>query len=70
MAAYTVHHGRDGEVTDAVVVADVDGAGGARCYGKVLDSDLLRALEADEWVGRPVDLADGGDGVNVVTAGR
>jgi hypothetical protein len=68
VAAYTVHHGRDGAPTDAVLVCDVDGAGGARCYGKALDADLLRALEAEEWVGRRVVLGDGGEGVNVVHA--
>ncbi|MGZ4784033.1 MAG: acetyl-CoA synthetase [Acidimicrobiales bacterium] len=72
VAAYTVHHGRDGAPTDAVLICDVDGStsgapDGARCYAKAVDAELLAALEADEWVGRPVLLTDGGDGVNLVT---
>ena len=63
VAAYTVHHGRDGAATDAVLVCDVDGA---RCYAKTMDPGLLDALEAEEWVGRAVELADGGNGVNLV----
>ena len=65
VAAYTVHHGRDGAATDAVLVCDV-GGDGARCYAKAVDADVLTALEAEEWVGRSVELVDGGDGVNVV----
>jgi acetyl-CoA C-acetyltransferase len=64
VAAYTVHHGRDGGATDAVVVCDVDGA--ARCYGKALDASLLAALEAEEWVGRRVTLVADDGGVNLV----
>jgi acetyl-CoA C-acetyltransferase len=67
VASYTVHHGRDGAATDAVLVCDV-GDGGARCYAKAMDADVLAALEAEEWVGRSVDLVDGGDGVNLVQA--
>jgi acetyl-CoA C-acetyltransferase len=66
VAAYTVHHGRDGAATDGLVVADVPGTGGARCYAVVRDPDLLAAMEATEWVGRTVDLVDGGDAVNLV----
>jgi acetyl-CoA C-acetyltransferase len=65
VAAYTVHHGRDGVPTDAVLVCDLDGA---RCYAKVMDRDLLEALETEEWVGRTVELGDGGNGVNVAQA--
>jgi acetyl-CoA C-acetyltransferase len=67
VAAYTVHHGRDGAPTDAVLVCDV-GDEGARCYAKVMDGDVLAAMEAEEWVGRRVELVDGGDGVNLVQA--
>ncbi len=78
VAAYTVHHGRDGAPTDAVMICDVsagsasaaDPDAGARCYAKVLDADLLVALEAEEWVGRPVVLVDGGNGVNLVEGER
>jgi acetyl-CoA C-acetyltransferase len=69
VAAYTVHHGRDGEPTDGVAVCDVDGeASVQRCYAKVRDADVLRALEGDEWVGRSVELRDGGEGVNLLGA--
>ena len=65
VAAYTVHHGRDGAPTDAVLVCDV-GDEGARCYAKAMDGGVLAAMEAEEWVGRRVELVDGGDGVNLV----
>jgi acetyl-CoA C-acetyltransferase len=68
IVSYTVHHGRDGSATDGLVVCGVDGADGARCYGKVREPDLLAALEAEEWVGRTVDLVDGGENVNLVRA--
>jgi acetyl-CoA C-acetyltransferase len=69
VAAYTVHHDRTGEPVDAVLICDVDGRGDrARCYAKALDADLVAALEGEEWVGRTVDLVEGGDGVNLVAA--
>ncbi len=71
VAAYTVHHGRDGSATDAVLVCDLPGsASGERCYAKALAPDLLAALEAEEWVGRSVVLVDGGNGVNLVEGDR
>ncbi len=71
VAAYTVHHGRDGAATDAVAVCDVAGSDDrARCYAKVLDPDLLAAMEAEEWVGRRVLLSDGGNAVNLMTGER
>jgi acetyl-CoA C-acetyltransferase len=70
VAAYTVHHGRDGAATDAVLVCDVDGADGARCYATARDPELLAELEDDEWVGRVVELGDGGEGVNLVVGAR
>jgi acetyl-CoA C-acetyltransferase len=66
IAAYTVHHGRDGGPTDGLVLCDVADAGGARCYGVVRDAELLVAMEGDEWVGRTVELVDGGEGANLV----
>ena len=63
VATYTVHHGRDGEPTDALLVCDVDA--GTRCYAKSRDADFLRSLEANEWVGAEVGLVNV-DGVNVV----
>lgn len=69
VAAYTVHHGRDGSATDAVMICDVAGSDdGARCYGATRDPGLLSALEAEEWVGRRVVLTAGGGGVNLVAA--
>jgi acetyl-CoA C-acetyltransferase len=64
IAAYTVHHGRDGQPTDGLIVCDLEG--GARSYGKVRDPDQLDAMVAEEWVGRAVRLVDGGDNINVV----
>jgi len=69
LAAYTVHHDRDGVATDAVAVCDVRDDGAARCYAVARDPDLLAALEADEWVGRDVTLVDGGGGTNLVAPG-
>ena len=78
VATYTVHHGRDGAATDAVLICDVPGSSGqpagqstgARCYARALDADLLAALEAEEWVGRPVILSDAGHGVNLARSAR
>ena len=65
VATYTVHHGRDGAATDAVLICDVPGSpDGARCYARAWDAELLAALEAEEWVGRSLVLTDGGNGVN------
>ena len=67
IAAYTVHHGRDGQPTDAVLVCDVgDRSEGTRCYAAARDRELLAALESEERVGHAVELVDGGDGVNLV----
>lgn len=68
VAAYTVHHGRDGEPTDALLVCDVEA--GARCYAVARDAHFLADLEAEEWVGRDVVLADGGEGVNLLVGAR
>lgn len=62
VAAYTVHHGRDGAPTDALFVCDVV-PGGTRCYAIATDAGLLGALEEDEWVGRTVHIAHD-EGVN------
>ena len=66
IATYSVVHGRDGAPEWALVVADLPS--GDRCYARAVDADLLAALEAEEWVGRPVTLRDGGGGVNLVDA--
>lgn len=68
VASYTVAHGRDGSAEWGLVLADVDGG---RAYGRVEEADLLTALEAEEWVGRPVVLTPterSGQTINVVGA--
>jgi acetyl-CoA C-acetyltransferase len=66
VAGYSVAHGRDGAAEWALVVCDVDG--GDRCYGRVVDPDLLAAMEAEEWVGRRVELRTGDGDVNLAHA--
>lgn len=61
VAAYTVHHGRDGAPTDALLVCDV--GDGSRCYASSTDPGFLAALGEEEWVGRRVMLRSAG-GVN------
>ena len=61
VAAYTVVHGREGPRFGALVC---DLPGGERCYARTDDPALLAALQSEEWVGRPVDLIDGGSSVN------
>jgi acetyl-CoA C-acetyltransferase len=65
VAAYTVHHGRDGTATDALFVCDVD-AGPGRCFARSDDPEMLAALEAEEWVGRTVTLSTA-EGVTTAT---
>jgi acetyl-CoA C-acetyltransferase len=66
VASYTVAHGREGAPEWGLVLADV--AAGVRAYGRVEGPALLAALEAEEWVGRPVTLSEAPAGVNAVTA--
>ena len=66
IAAYTVHHGSDGSATDALLVCDLPG--GARCYARSADADVMADMEREEWVGRRVELRSEGQ-VNVVTGG-
>jgi acetyl-CoA C-acetyltransferase len=54
VAAYSVVHGRDGGAEWGLAVCDV--AAGERCYARVTDADTLASMEAEEWVGRRVDL--------------
>jgi acetyl-CoA C-acetyltransferase len=61
LAAYTVVHGREGPRFGAAVC---DLPGGERCYARTDEPALLAALETEEWVGRSVELASGGKGVN------
>lgn len=66
VASYTVAHGRDGSPEWGLVIGDL--ADGTRAYGRVEDPALLMALEAEEWVGRPVTLTTTDAGVNLVRA--
>ena len=65
VATYSVVHGRDGSPEWGVAVCDIPG--GARCYAKMLEADLLRSAEEDELVGRAVILATN-ENVNTVVA--
>jgi acetyl-CoA C-acetyltransferase len=65
MATYSVVHGRDGAPAWGLVVVDL--SDGSRAYGRVDDADLLRSLEAEEWVGRQVRSEPMGE-LNRVTA--
>jgi acetyl-CoA C-acetyltransferase len=67
IAAYTVHHDRAGMASDAVLVCDVEGEGGARCYAASAEADVLSWLESGNRVGDVVRLDDGGEGVNCLT---
>jgi acetyl-CoA C-acetyltransferase len=66
VASYTVAHGRHGGPEWGLVLADLPD--GRRAYGRVEQPDLMGALEAEEWVGRTVQLSEGDGGVNLVTA--
>jgi acetyl-CoA C-acetyltransferase len=66
VASYTVAHGRQGGPEWGLVIADVPD--GRRTYGRVEQADLMDALEAEDWVGRTVQLSEGERGVNLVTA--
>ena len=61
VAAYTVVHGRAGR-TFGVAVCDLPG--GRRCYAKTEDDGFMQSLEADEWVGRDVQIEQGEGAVN------
>jgi acetyl-CoA C-acetyltransferase len=65
IVAYSVVHGRDGAPEWAVAVCDVDN--GDRCYARVVEPDLLVAMEEAEWSGREVTLRSV-DNVNTLTA--
>ena len=61
VAAYSVVHDREGPAWGLAVCDLPDGD---RCYARVDDVALMRVMEAEEWVGRVVDLIDGGNRVN------
>jgi len=62
VATYTVLHGRDGSADWGLLVCDVDDS--TRCYGRVVDPDVLAELEAVECVGRRVELETADNNVN------
>jgi acetyl-CoA C-acetyltransferase len=65
VASYTAAHDRDGEAEWGLVVCDIP-SGAGRCYGRVNDSGLLAAMEAEEWVGSTVKLETIEGNVNLV----
>jgi acetyl-CoA C-acetyltransferase len=64
IATYSVVHDRSGEPTWGLAVCDLPE--GDRCYARLEDPALLRAAEADEWVGAPMELVPGPEGVNLL----
>lgn len=63
VSSYSVVHDRDGEPAWGLLVRDLPDGG--RAYAKALDPDFLVALEAEEWVGRGVDLTEGEGAANL-----
>jgi len=63
VAAYSVVHDRAGPVWGLVLC---DLPEGERCYARVDDADLMQAMEAEEWVGRGVELVDAGNQINQI----
>lgn len=63
VAAYSVVHGRDGAPEWGVAVCDVPG--GARCYAKLLDAELLASAEDTELVGRELQIEATDGNVNI-----
>lgn len=59
VATYSVVHGRDGDAEWGLAVCDVGNH--QRCYARVTDADVLASMEAEEWVGRRVELRSEGD---------
>ncbi|MFQ5515071.1 MAG: acetyl-CoA acetyltransferase [Myxococcota bacterium] len=65
VAAYSVVHDRSGPVWGVCVCELPDGA---RAYARVEDRALLEAMEREEWVGRAVELVEGGKDRNLIKA--
>jgi acetyl-CoA C-acetyltransferase len=65
IAAYSVIHGRESPLA-ALAVCDLPG--GARCYARSEDPSLMASMEEEEWVGRDIELVDGGNKVNSIKA--
>ncbi|MGH9094485.1 MAG: hypothetical protein ACRDXE_04930, partial [Acidimicrobiales bacterium] len=68
VAAYTVVHNRAGEPEWGLAICDLPD--GSRSYARVDEAGVLRGAEEQEWVGTPVYLAAGSDGVNRLDADR
>jgi acetyl-CoA C-acetyltransferase len=62
VVTYTVVHGRDGGPEWALAICDTPD--GSRCYGRTDDLELMTFAEKEEWVGAPVRVAAGDEGVN------
>ncbi|MBW2696992.1 MAG: acetyl-CoA synthetase [Deltaproteobacteria bacterium] len=65
IVTYSVVHGREGR-RFALAVCDLPE--GERCYARSENADLMRDMEAREWVGRDVTLVEGEGGVNLIEA--
>jgi acetyl-CoA C-acetyltransferase len=61
VAAYTVVHGRGGDVEWGLAVCDLPGESGARAYARFDDPALMAEAERDELVGASVDLVAEGN---------
>jgi acetyl-CoA C-acetyltransferase len=61
IAGYTVLHGK----ADPHALAICELPGGARCYARCDDVDVVGAMQHEEWVGREIDLRCDG-GVNTI----
>jgi acetyl-CoA C-acetyltransferase len=57
IAAYSVVHGRDSSAESGVAICDLPDD--SRCYARFADN--LEAAEAEEWVGRRVDIRTQGE---------
>lgn len=65
VAAYSVVHGRDGAAEWGLAVLDL--ADGTRSYARCDDPGLLQSWEAEEWVGRAVQVRPHGQ-INRIVA--
>lgn len=59
IAAYTVMHGRDGDVSHGAAICDLPT--GARAYARIRDAAILAEAERSELVGRGVIIGAGSD---------
>jgi acetyl-CoA C-acetyltransferase len=68
VTAYSVVHARSGEPEWGLAICDLPG-GTDRTYARIDEPALLDQMEAFEWVGAPVQIAAGADGVNRLREG-